>query len=480
MSGPGKRRTQRRSSPATMICQRRTADLRHQDATYRSLFDNSKYAVYISTREGRLLDFNRSMLNLFGYREEEMRHLHISKLYADPRDRKTFRRAIEKHGAVVDYDLRLRRKDGRHVACQVIATVRTDARGKILGYEGIIRDITTWKKIEASLRDSERRYRTTLDALGDPIHVIDRDLRFTLFNQAFLNWNRRLGLATETIGKNLFEVFPFLPARVRQEYRQVFRTGKILVTFEDIRLDSRNYATETRKIPIFGESGVIAVLTVIRDITAQRTNERKIQEQVELLRKMVEDITFTLAFIIEKRDPYTAGHQQRVAQLATAIAQQMRLPHDDIQAIKMAAQIHDIGKIYVPAEILNKPGPLSDIEYKLIKNHPQLSYDILQSIDFPWPIARIVLQHHERIDGSGYPAGLRGKQTLLAAKILVVADVVEAISSNRPYRPAHGIGQALMEIKKKRGRFYEPAVVDACLTIFRKRTFHFNSPQHAR
>ncbi|WP_283743850.1 HD domain-containing phosphohydrolase [Sideroxydans sp. CL21] len=182
-----------------------------------------------------------------------------------------------------------------------------------------------------------------------------------------------------------------------------------------------------------------------------------------------------IASIVEMRDPYTSGHQARVAELAKEIAGRMGLPEDQVQAIHLAGLVHDLGKIRIPAEILSKPGRLDEIEYSLIKMHPQAGYDILKGIDFSWPIAQMVLQHHERMDGSGYPQGLKGDEILPGARILIVADVVEAMSSHRPYRPGLGVQAALEEITKSRGVRYDPQVVDACVALFRERGHVFRN-----
>jgi HD-GYP domain-containing protein (c-di-GMP phosphodiesterase class II) len=173
-----------------------------------------------------------------------------------------------------------------------------------------------------------------------------------------------------------------------------------------------------------------------------------------------------MSLAVETRDPYTAGHQRRVADLARTIASKMGLTKDQIDAIRMASTIHDLGKIAVPAEILSKPMKLSSSEFGLIKTHAQVGYDILKDIEFPWPIARMVLEHHERIDGSGYPHGLKGEEVLLESKLIAVADVVEAIASHRPYRPAYNLEVALGEIREHRGLLYDGNVVDACLQVF--------------
>ena len=178
-----------------------------------------------------------------------------------------------------------------------------------------------------------------------------------------------------------------------------------------------------------------------------------------------------MAFTIEKRDPYIAGHQQQVANLACAIASEMSLSAEQIEGLRMAAAIHDIGKINIPVGILNKPSRLSKVEFSMIKIHPQVGYHILRTIEFPGPVAKIVLQHHERLDGSGYPSGLSGKDILLESRILGVADVVEAMSSHRLYRPAFDINSALEEISQNKGMLYDPQVVDATLKLFTQKGF---------
>ena len=180
-----------------------------------------------------------------------------------------------------------------------------------------------------------------------------------------------------------------------------------------------------------------------------------------------------LTLVFETRDPYTADHEKRVAKLAAAIAGEIGLSENQVEVIRLAGGIHDLGKISVPADILSKPARLSEIEYSLMKIHPEAGYNILKDIDIPWPIALIVLQHHERLDGSGYPGGLKEGDIIPEARIMAVADVVEAIASYRPYRPTLGTDKALDEISKNRGVLYDSQVVDACLTLFQKKGFSF-------
>jgi putative nucleotidyltransferase with HDIG domain len=211
----------------------------------------------------------------------------------------------------------------------------------------------------------------------------------------------------------------------------------------------------------------------LEDKVKEKTGE--LEEALKKLRKSMDGIIQAVAMTVESRDPYTAGHQKRVANLAYIIASEMRLQEDKLEGTRMAGTIHDLGKVSVPSEILSKPNSLNEIEFSLIKDHVVVGYNILKDIDFPWPLAQVVFQHHERIDGSGYPQGLRDEGILVEAKILAVADVVEAMSSHRPYRPALGIGRALDEISKNSGILYDPDVADACLKVFTEKGFEFEN-----
>ncbi len=211
----------------------------------------------------------------------------------------------------------------------------------------------------------------------------------------------------------------------------------------------------------------------IRRIQKEKNILRQLQQTLERVKRLFENTVGALASTLEKRDPYTAGHQHRVGDLACAIAREMGLPEERVDVLRLAAFVHDIGKVGVPTDILTKPGKLSDIEMSLIRVHCQIGCEILKNVEFPWPIADMVFQHHERVDGSGYPQGLAGTEILLEARILAVADVVEAMSAHRPYRPALDIGVALEEISKNRGILYDCEVADACLRLFAEKRFEF-------
>jgi len=245
------------------------------------------------------------------------------------------------------------------------------------------------------------------------------------------------------------------------EYKILTKNGnEILVEWH-----SRSILDNDGKLDFFILIGI--------DITDRKKAQEDLEKSYINLQKTLSDVINTLASIVETKDPYTSGHQKRVAALAVSIAKELGLDKDNIEAIYTAAIIHDIGKINIPASILARPGKISSIEFNIIKAHPQLGYEMIKRIEFPWPVADITLQHHEKLDGSGYPNGLKGKDILLEAKILTVADVVEAMSSHRPYRPALGINQALKEIKKGKGKLYDAEVVKACVRIITEKGFKF-------
>jgi putative two-component system response regulator len=233
------------------------------------------------------------------------------------------------------------------------------------------------------------------------------------------------------------------------------------------------------------KGGLIAPKEPIKkeEIYLTKYNQRlieKLEEKVLDLEKsekqikhLFEDVILTMGKITEIKDPYTAGHQQRISQLAVSIAKELDLPQDKIEGIRIAALLHDLGKICIPTDTLNRPTKLNEIEYGLIKDHPQAGQDILELIDFSYPVAKIVLQHHERLNGSGYPQGLKSEDILLEAKIIGVADVAGAMSSHRPYRPAHSVEEVLEEVSKNKGILYNPEVVNACLKLFKEKGFKF-------
>ena len=246
------------------------------------------------------------------------------------------------------------------------------------------------------------------------------------------------------------------------------RKGNEIEGEETFSNKSKKAIVKIKGVPIFEEGIYSGAVLLLNDNTESILAEEKLRHSFTMLQKATEDIIQAMSYTSEIRDPYTAGHQKKVCELAVAIGEEMSITEEQLQGVKFAAMIHDIGKISVPSDILSKPGKIGVTEFEVVKGHSQTGYELLDKINFPWPISDIVHQHHERLDGSGYPNGLKEDSILLEAKIISVADTVEAMTSHRPYRPALGIEIALKEIETNKGKFFDPNIVDACINIFRK------------
>lgn len=331
------------------------------------------------------------------------------------------------------------------------------------------------KKAEDALRQSEEKYRTILDNMDDGYYEVDLTGNFTYFNNSMglilgYNQDEMVGMNNRQFtdkenAKKLFEVF-----------NRVYRTGIPAKEFDwqVIRKDGTKKYIETSVALLKDDAGKIKGFRgIVHDITERKLAEVKLQQTLDSLKKAVGTTIQVLVSALESRDPYTAGHQVRVAHLACAIAQEMAIPQERIDGIRLAGSIHDIGKIAVPTEILAKPTKLTNLEFSLIKEHPQTGYEMLRHVESPWPLAQIVHQHHERIDGSGYPNQLKGDEIIMEARIMAVADVVEAMASHRPYRASLGIESALEEIRKNKGIIFDENVVNACLKLFLEKNYNF-------
>ncbi|MEA1935380.1 MAG: response regulator [Thermodesulfobacteriota bacterium] len=334
------------------------------------------------------------------------------------------------------------------------------------------KEIARRERAEEILRKSEKRFREMADLL--PQTIFETDERGKLI---FVNPNAydAFGYTRKDFDKGL-NALQMLTSDDRDragENIQKVLSGEKLggIDYTAQRKNGTSFSVIVYSSPLIHDNKVMGLRGILVDITERKRAEEELKQSCEKLEGALEGTINALAATTERRDPYTAGHQQRVARLACAIAEEMNFSEKQIKEIHMSALIHDIGKINVPAEILSKPGQISEFEFGLIKTHPQVGYDILKEIEFPWPIAQIVFQHHERMDGSGYPQGLKGEEILLEARILGVADVVEAMSSHRPYRPAFSIDKALEEISQNKGILYDPEVVDACLRLFTEKGF---------
>ena len=338
------------------------------------------------------------------------------------------------------------------------------------------------KAAEKSLRESEAKFRALVESTSDWIWELDEHGKFTYSSpqvHALLGY-----VAEDVIGKSPFDLMtPEEARRLEEPIATIMSERNHFHLLENANLhkDGRVVFLEASGVPMFDSLGTYKGHRGIdRDITERKEAEKERRANAEKVEQILLQTIAAIAATVEARDPYTAGHERRVAVLAAAIAREMGLPEETVHGIALAASIHDLGKIRVPAEILSKPGKLNPIEYELVKVHSQTGYDIIKDVQFTLPIAQMVLQHHERLDGSGYPQGLKDGQILLEAKILAVADVVEAMLSHRPYRPGLGAEAALEEITRQRGVFYDPVVVDSCIALFKDKKFEFESGQFAQ
>jgi PAS domain S-box-containing protein/putative nucleotidyltransferase with HDIG domain len=317
---------------------------------------------------------------------------------------------------------------------------------------------------------------TTLKCIGDAVITTDRDRHVTFMNYAGENltgWTNE-----EAIGKDLIKLFTIINEDTRaiidDPVVKVLADGSTVENESSIMVsrEGHDIAISFNASPVQDESGNnTGVVFVFRDITSKKKAEDVSRKTLQKLRNAMNAIIEAMVLTVETRDPYTAGHQRRVTNIARAIANELCLTEDQIDGIRMAGVIHDLGKISIPAEILSRPGKLLPLEYGLIKTHAQVGFDILKSIEFPWPVAEIVYQHHEKIDGSGYPQGLRGDSIHKESRVIAVADVVEAMASHRPYRAALGIEKSLEEITANREILYDKDSVDACVILFTKKDF---------
>lgn len=323
---------------------------------------------------------------------------------------------------------------------------------------------------EIQLRKSEEKYRVLFEDSRDAIYLNNQEGELIDCNMSTLElfgYSREemLGINTKAVFVNPDEYRRLQDEIVQKESVREFKAKlrkKDGTEMDCLITSTVRQAKDKSKLGYQG---------IIRDISELVSSRKQIDKTLNDLRKALGGTIEAMALTVETRDPYTAGHQRRVSNLARGIATEMGVSEDQIQGVRMAGVIHDIGKISVPGEILSKPGKISQNEFGIIKEHPQVGYNILKTVDFSWPIAQIVLQHHERMDGSGYPNGISGENILLEARILAVADVVEAMASHRPYRAALGIDLALNEISKNRGSSYDPKVVDACLRLFNEKGY---------
>lgn len=451
-------------------------ELKRSEERLKIIFQFAPDALYLNDLKGNFVDGNKAAEELTGYKREELigkNFLRIKLLSSDQIPKAAAllaKNALRK--ATGPDELILQRKDGTHVSVE-IRTFPVKIENQILVLCSA-HDITERKRAEEELRRSQeslaeaqrigRMSNWDLDLVKNEFRWSDEIYRiFGLNSQEF-------GVTYEAF---LALVHPDERELVDASYKNAVKNNiPFDIIHRIIRPDGKVRYVHEKSENIYDEMGkVIRSIGTVQDITEHKLAEDELKESFKKLRNALEGIIQATSAMAEVKDPYTAGHQRRVTDLARTIATEMGLKKDQIEGIRTAGVIHDIGKISVPAEILTKPSQLTEAEFEIIKTHPQVGCDILRDIEFPWPIAQIVYQHHERMDGSGYPLGISGPEILIEARVLAVADVVEAMATNRPYRSALGIDKALEEISKRRGQLYDPEVVDACLKLFKEKRY---------
>ncbi|MBU0651608.1 MAG: PAS domain S-box protein [Proteobacteria bacterium] len=495
-------------------------ELRLSEERYRRITEGLTDYVYTClVRDGRVVQtiHGTACEAVTGYRVEEFAadaYLWINMI--EPEDRDHVKEAINiilsgRHPEPIEH--RIVRKDGQVRWVSDTPVLNLDAGGRLVSYDGVIKDITGRKRAEEALQrahaELEQRVadRTAeLTRANEELRTeiaerkrAEKELRESEGRFRALVEQAAVGVAEiETSTGRVFTVNRCLCKMVGRTEEEVLASTFYMFTHpEDLHLHKEktalllagkigHYSLEKRYHKKNGETVWVNItvsplwkpgetpernMVVVENITERKRAEEQLQQTIENLRKAVNTTIQVMVSTVEARDPYTSGHQLRSADLARAIATEMGLPQDKIDAIRMAGSIHDIGKISIPAEILSKPTQLSEIEFALIKAHAQRGFEMLKDVESPWPLAEIVYQHHERMDGSGYPRNLKGDDILMEARILTVADVVEAMASHRPYRAALGIEAALTEIEKNKGILYDADAADVCLRLFREKGY---------
>ncbi|MFC1905420.1 PAS domain S-box protein [Chloroflexota bacterium] len=443
--------------------------IRQSEERLRIMVDSSPLPLIMTRYDtGEILMANSAFLELFKCTSQQLSDVKSTYFWEHIETERTkFMAELIEKGRVTQREFKARSLYGR--------TFDVLLSAQLIEYEGgsaalgVIYDLSERKRMEELLLHAASEWRITFDSIMHAISIHSEDFKVLRANKAFSNIVQMT--PKEVIGKKCYQLIhgtdeppPHCPLLNSLKKRQ-----PDVVEFFEPHLNIHMQVTAS---PITKNNGDTAsCVHILRDITSRVKAEEERRENTEKLLDVMEETIEAIATTAEIKDPYTAGHQRRVADLACDIARELGLSEDQAKSVRLAGTVHDIGKIYIPTDILNKPGKISDLEYGIIKIHAFSGYDVLRRIKFPWPIAKIVLQHHERIDGSGYPEGLKGNNILLEARILAVADVVEAMSSHRPYRPAIGLGQALSEISEKAGVQFDADVVKACLNLFREKDY---------
>jgi PAS domain S-box-containing protein/putative nucleotidyltransferase with HDIG domain len=430
---------------------------------YRELAETLDIMIIDLDTKGRVTYVNREAFDKTGYIKEDLDKGFNIMQAVTPTDKVkiavNFIKLLRGKKARRTSVYKIKRKDGTTFPAVAHPNYLLDGRGKITGIRVVLVDLSNIEIAEKKLIESEEKYRLLFENSLDGVYRTTLEGKYIDVNPALV---KMLGYGSR---EELIKIDIPTQLYVRKDDRPGPKQRNKIFETQFKRKDGSVITVEINSRVVYKYGKPVYYEGIVRDITERKAAEKKVEQSYQKLKKILDDVIDTLASIVEIRDPYTSGHQKRVAMLAVAIARELGLDEEEIESINTAALIHDIGKINLPASVLTRPGRLSKIEYDMVKTHPRLGYDMVSHIEFPRPVADIVLQHHERIDGSGYPQGLKGNEIIPEAKILAVADVVEAMVSHRPYRPALGIEKAVEEIRKGRGKLYDSKAVSACIKV---------------
>jgi PAS domain S-box-containing protein/putative nucleotidyltransferase with HDIG domain len=446
----------------------------------RAVLDAARDGMTLIDAKGNVVAINKGTTQLTGYAEEDVVGRSFEALRMLPFktvvDIQSRFKGIMSGLVVPPFEAELHAKTGELLMVEIQLSPWTNA-GKAVGAIALMRSVGGQRIGRPAPHVSGERFRDLVETTSDLVWEMDDRLVYTYISPHVYE---TLGYTPEEVlGKTPFDFVPL------HEARQLTRLlNAALASHEPFRViqvanlhkNGRTVFLESSGVPFFDASGrLVGYRGIHRDVTQRRAADQQVHQTIRKLESTVESVIQAISLTVEMRDQYTAGHQKRVNQLACAIAKEMHLPMERVQIIRVAGLLHDFGKIFVPTEILIKPGKLNELEFSLVRSHPQSGYNVLKSIEFPWPIADIILQHHERMDGSGYPSHLREEEIGTEARILAVADVVEAMTFHRSYRPALGLDTALKEINKNKSALYDAKVAEACLDAFLDRSFKWEN-----
>lgn len=433
--------------------------------SYRVFFDQAPDGMYMFNSEGNFILVNKRFCQTLGYSPDELLRMNIRDTYLESELDLMAKRVNElqiQETTIVERSIK--RRDGTSFYAQV--NLKSMDNGCI---QGIVRETILQKDLSEQLDNNEERFRQITEYIRDVFFLIDlKTSNFLYVSPAYEKiWGQPITSLLADPDSWTRSIHPDDRERIITQYQQKMKTGTVDTRYRILLKDGSVRWIHTRMFPIYNKHNQLyRSAGVVEDITEEMHITQERSEYALNIQRGFNELVVAISTALEQRDAYTAGHQTKVSYLAKTIAQELNLSSNQVQCVELAAQVHDIGKIGIPFELLEKPIKLSELEFELVKTHAEAGYDILKCVHFPWPIAEIVWQHHERLDGSGYPRGLKGDEITLEAKIIAVADTVDAMSSYRPYRPALGIKAALDEIRKFSGVLFDPDVVNACQKLF--------------